>query len=61
VRVEVPINREIAQWSAAAPPKDWADVRDTWLWYDFMRTGAAVSGVVFAAVGLTKIRAVPRY
>ena len=61
VRVEVPINRDIAQWSAAAPPKDWADVRDTWLSYDLMRTVAVVAAFMCTAVGLTKIRAVPRY
>jgi len=61
LRVEVPINREVAQWNAAAPPADWADVRDNWLAFHWMRTAAGFTAFLCAAVGLTKVRAVPRY
>jgi hypothetical protein len=61
VRVEVPINREIALWNAATPPKNWADVRDTWLLCHLMRTLSAVVAFLCGTVALTKMRAVPRY
>jgi len=43
VTVEVPMNRMIALWDAAAPPANWAAVRDKWLWFHLVR---CVSGIV---------------
>ena len=38
VRIEVPMNRQIAQWNVALPPQDWAAVRDRWLRFHLLRT-----------------------
>ena len=61
LRVEVPMNRQIALWKPAAPPPDWSEVRDNWLSSHFLRTASAVAAFLFATLGLTKMRAVPRY
>lgn len=40
--VNVPINGEQQAWDVAAPPADWATVRDRWQAAHALRTGAAV-------------------
>lgn len=49
VAVNVPINHDQATWSVAAPPSDWAGIRDRWQIAHVVRTAAAV----LAFAGLT--------
>jgi uncharacterized membrane protein len=42
IAVNLPINTEQLAWSAAAPPADWARVRDQWQTAHAVRTVAAV-------------------
>ena len=42
--VNVPINQEVLNWSIAAPPVDWVELRDRWwVWHNF-RTILSVVG-----------------
>jgi uncharacterized membrane protein len=43
--VNVPINTDQLEWNVAAPPADWATVRDRWQSAHAVRTGAAVIAV----------------
>jgi uncharacterized membrane protein len=56
VRVEVPMNRAIAFWNSAAPPADWAAVRDRWLWFHLFRTCCGAAAFLCAQAGLLQIR-----
>ena len=40
--VNVPINNELATWSAAAPPANWEQARDSWNQSNLIRTLAAM-------------------
>jgi uncharacterized membrane protein len=40
--VNVPINNELATWSATAPPTNWQNARDTWNQSNVIRTMASV-------------------
>jgi hypothetical protein len=44
VRGNVPQNRQMDQWSPAAPPADWERVRDRWLRYHSQRGAAETAG-----------------
>ena len=54
VRVEVPMNRAIALWNSAAPPADWAAVRDRWLLFHLFRTCCGTLAFLFAQAGLIR-------
>ncbi len=49
--VEVPMNKQIAVWDAGAVPAEWASVRDRWLKFHNVRTGAGVVAFVCATLG----------
>jgi hypothetical protein len=57
VALEVPINRQVASWTAGAAPANWAAVRDRWLWNHLARTVAGVLAAVCAATGLSELHA----
>jgi hypothetical protein len=40
----VPINKKVESWSVAAPPPEWAELRDRWEKYHTIRTVLIVSG-----------------
>jgi hypothetical protein len=54
--VNLPINADQADWHVAAPPADWADVRDRWQIAHLARTVAAVVafGLLSAAALATR-------
>jgi uncharacterized membrane protein len=54
VRVEVPMNRAIALWDSAAPPANWAAVRDRWLMFHLVRTCCGTVAFLCAQAGLVK-------
>jgi uncharacterized membrane protein len=56
VRVEVPMNRAIALWDSAAPPANWAAVRDRWLSFHLVRTCCGTIAFLCAQAGLVKSR-----
>lgn len=57
--VNVPINNALATWSAAVPPPDWHQARDTWNQSNLVRTWAAgicfVSAVILLATARCKV------
>lgn len=52
----VPINRMIKTWSAAAPPEGYAQLLDRWMVFNAIRTAAAALGFVCVAVAMMSIR-----
>ncbi|MHB8730250.1 MAG: anthrone oxygenase family protein [bacterium] len=42
----VPINKQVQSWNVAAPPPDWAELRDRWEKFHTIRTVLIVSGFV---------------
>ncbi len=48
--VNIPINNIVAAWNPAAPPLDWAQLRDTWNQTNLLRTWAAA--ICFAGAAL---------
>ena len=50
IAIEVPMNREIAQWDAQAVPDGWAAVRDRWLSFHLGRT---IGGFIAFLAGLS--------
>jgi hypothetical protein len=57
IALEVPINRQVASWTAGAAPANWAAVRNRWLWNHLIRTVAGVLAVVCAATALSELHA----
>ena len=53
VAFEVPLNKEMQSWTAAAPPSHWQQIRDLWLQRHLLRTIAAGMAFVAALIGLT--------
>ena len=49
--IEVPMNKQIALWDAAAVPPQWAAIRDRWLAFHNVRTVAGVCAFVCALSG----------
>jgi len=56
VRIEVPMNRAIALWNSAAPPPNWAAIRDRWLTFHLVRTCCGTVAFLCAQTGLVKVR-----
>jgi uncharacterized membrane protein len=55
--VNVPINEDLATWSAASPPASWIQARDTWNHSNLIRTVAAALCFLCSAVLLaTSVR-----
>ena len=54
VKVEVPMNRLIATWNAAAPPATWAAIRDRWLMFHRLRTTSGVGAFLLAILALAR-------
>ncbi|WP_158413687.1 anthrone oxygenase family protein [Haladaptatus cibarius] len=42
MRIHIPMNDDIATWSSASPPDEWAEVRARWTRWNHVRTIAAV-------------------
>ncbi len=57
IALEVPINRQVASWTAGTAPANWAAVRDRWLWNHLARTVAGVVATVCAATALSELHA----
>jgi hypothetical protein len=57
IALEVPINRQVASWTAGAAPANWTAVRDRWLWYHLARTIVGVLAFLCAAAALSELRA----
>ena len=51
---EVPINKQIAVWTATSVPANWTALRDRWVTFHFARTAAGVVAFVLALAGLMK-------
>ncbi len=49
---EVPLNKQIQSWTAAAPPPQWEQTRDLWLQRHVLRTIAATLAFVAAILGI---------
>ena len=52
--IEVPINKQIASWDAAAVPAQWSTIRDRWLQFHNVRTGMGIGAFVCALVGMAR-------
>jgi uncharacterized membrane protein len=50
--VNVPIDRQIEQWTVATLPPDWEGVRDRWQHYHTLRTFISLAGLGLALAGL---------
>ncbi|WP_227378782.1 anthrone oxygenase family protein [Haladaptatus halobius] len=46
MRIHIPMNEEIATWSPASPPDEWAAVRARWARWNHIRTIAAIVSFV---------------
>jgi hypothetical protein len=57
IALEVPINRQVASWTAGAAPANWAAVRDRWLWNHLARTVVGVLAFLCAAAALSELHA----
>jgi uncharacterized membrane protein len=45
--VEVPIDRQIEQWTVATLPSDWKELRDRWEFYHAIRTFVSIGALGF--------------
>jgi len=52
----VPINRMIKTWSAAAPPTDYGQLLDRWMAFNALRTATAALGFVCITFAMMSIR-----
>ncbi|MPR36132.1 anthrone oxygenase family protein [Salmonirosea aquatica] len=52
VRGNVPLNRQMQDWSPASHPSDWARVRDRWLTYLHWRQACSITALLCLLVGL---------
>lgn len=52
----VPINKQVQSWNAAAPPPNWAELRDRWEKFHTIRTGLIVSGFALFASSVVFFR-----
>lgn len=52
VALEVPIVTKIQTWTPKTIPSDWASVRNRWVKFHFIRTGAAILSFVCFALAL---------
>jgi uncharacterized membrane protein YfcA len=57
IALEVPINRQVASWTAGAAPANWTGVRDRWLWNHLARTVVGVLAFLCAATALSELYA----
>jgi uncharacterized membrane protein len=49
--VDLPINRQIHQWSPGSPPENWAILRDRWMRFNDVRTLASVVALALLLAG----------
>lgn len=54
VRIEVPMNRLIATWTAESVPSNWTAIRDGWLRFHLYRTVTGILAFLCAVVGLAQ-------
>jgi uncharacterized membrane protein len=52
VRGDLPITIAMASWRPEQPPADWAAQRARWDWFNKIRTGAAILGLVLLATAV---------
>jgi hypothetical protein len=57
IALEVPINRQVASWTAGAAPADWTAVRDRWLRSHLARTVVGGLALLCAAAALSELHA----
>jgi uncharacterized membrane protein len=51
LRVNVPIDNQIKQWTVSSLPSDWQAIRDKWQLYHTIRAVASVTGLGFILSG----------
>ena len=49
--VNVPIDRQIQQWTLNTLPENWEHIRDRWEFFNTLRTFASLSGLAFIVWG----------
>ena len=52
VAFEVPMNKNIASWTASTIPENWSEIRERWLTFHNVRTVAGVLAFICALVGV---------
>ena len=50
--VEVPINKRIASWTSTTIPPNWMELRDRWLKFHNVRSGAGLLAFACALLGI---------
>jgi uncharacterized membrane protein len=59
--VEVPINDQVITWTTSTAPSDWKEILDRWLYFNKIRTAAAlISFALFTAAILTPFKKVKK-
>jgi uncharacterized membrane protein len=54
--VEVPIDNQIAEWTATTLPTNWQQLRDRWEWFHVIRSWASVAGLALLLAGASFMR-----
>lgn len=49
--IEVPLDFQFQQWTAATLPANWQQLRDRWEWFHFLRSWFAVIGLALLIAG----------
>ena len=52
--VEVPINKAIASWTPTTVPGNWMELRERWLAFHTVRSGAGVVAFLCALLGVVR-------
>jgi Domain of unknown function (DUF1772) len=50
--IEIPINRQVASWTAGSAPSTWMGIRDRWLRFHWLRTAVGACSFACGAIGL---------
>lgn len=45
-QIHLPLNAYLESWNIASPPSDWIEVRDSWNWWNSVRTWASIIAFV---------------
>lgn len=45
-QINIPLNYYLESWDIASPPSDWMEVRDSWNWWNSVRTWASITAFV---------------
>lgn len=52
-QINIPLNYYLESWDIAAPPSDWEATRDSWNWWNAVRTWASIAAFACYLVALT--------